>query len=210
MNSTIVNEEAFNWGKFGIALFVWGVIGLLVAGYFGIPDKTDRFDITPFDKSRNTELAKNEKGQPENQIGPIVVNQPGESYKIFIKGYIPDNRWSFVEVEVLNDVEEYLYSFGMELWRESGSDSDGNWSESKTHFETDITFPEPGFYYLNFVVERNFQLRKDKMAVILTKRKGSSLLHFWSGIFFLLTGLILIEVQWGIFRKILESMNEED
>ena len=136
--------------------------------------------MTPVPKIETLLANKRNVDRPAYQVGPIVVEQPGEVFEINVRANLPDNHWSFIEVELLDGNEEYLYSFGQELWRESGRDSDGNWSESRRDFETKLTFPVTGFYYLNFIVESKSSKDPKSINVNVIKRKGSDIPHFWA------------------------------
>lgn len=207
---TDFSEDKVNWGKVGLVMMFWGLVSFVFAGYFAITQKSDKFTIDMIDMKSAQTLQGNARQQPVNQIGPIIVDRPGETWQVFVRAGVPENRWNFIEIEVLNEKEEYLYSFAQELWHETGHDSDGFWREKRNNFETNITFPEPGFYYLNFWSQKRYTSRRDKMDVRLTKRNGSSVLHNWAGIILILIGLVMVEIQWGVFRKTLEAMNEQD
>lgn len=211
-------DEKVNWGKVGLAFMAWGMISFLVAGYFAISQKTDRYDIVMLQNNstnnpQSTSLRKvNQKPgeQPANQIGPIIVEKPGETFEVFVRSRVPANRWAFVETEIVDQYEQYLYSFGQELWHETGRDSDGAWRERRSSFESNITFPEPGIYYLNFWTQKSYKTQKEQMRVVITKRNGSSVLHNWLGIILIIIGLIMIEIQWGVFSKVVKALNEQD
>ena len=48
--------------------------------------------------------------------------------------------------------KQSLFSFGEELWHETGYD-EGHWREQNNAFNMDITFPNPGTYYIRFSSE---------------------------------------------------------
>ncbi|TDF37213.1 hypothetical protein EYS14_13725 [Alteromonadaceae bacterium M269] len=205
-----VQEDTLNWGVIGIALMIWGGLGFLLSLHFNMIVKRDKYSVNPVPKIETLVTREGKEERPPYQIGPIIVEKPGEVFEVKVKGSLPDNHWTFVEVELLDGNEEYLYSFGQELWRESGRDSDGKWSEAKRDFETKITFPVTGFYYLNFIVESKRSVHPKTLKVTLLKRKGSDLPHFWLGMLCFVIGLILVEIKYGIFRKTLEALNEKN
>lgn len=206
----IEEPPSVEWGKLGLVVIAWGFVSLFVAMYYSISQSSDRYNIELLGQ-KSPKITESKPGeQPVNQIGPIVVDRPGETFEVTVRTAIPQNRWAFVEVEVLDQFEEYLYSFGQELWHETGRDSDGPWREQRNNFETKITFPEPGYYYLNFWTQANYDKTYDSLKVRVYKRNGSSVLHSWFGIILLVIGLILVEIQWGIFQKAYEVMNDSD
>lgn len=209
-SNSSLSEGKVNWGKVGLALFAWGMISFLIAGYFAISQKTDRYDISMLQNSSQNKMNVKPGVQPANQIGPILVEKPGETFEIFVRSGVPANRWAFIETEIVDQNEEYLYSFGQELWHETGRDSDGAWRERRSNFDTNITFPQPGLYYINFWTNKSYKTRNDKMRVVISKRNGSSVLHNWLGIILIVIGLVMIEIQWGVFAKTLETLNEQN
>ena len=210
--SDLPSEDRVEWGKVGVALLAWSFIALVFAAYFSGSEKSDSYEVHPLEVKDSWKALQKQEGKPQPlyQIGPIVVQRPGETYELRVKSYVPTNRWSFIEVQVLDQQEEYLYSLGNELWHETGRDSDGKWRERKDQFDTAITFPEPGFYYFNFLVDKNFKQQHKVLTVKVSKRNGSSLAHSVISIILLIVGLILIEIQWSVFRKTLEAMNEQN
>ncbi len=209
-HSKTVAADTLDLGAIGIALMIWGGLGFLFALHFSGIEQKDLYQVTPVPKIETLLANKRNVDRPAYQVGPIVVEQPGEVFEINVRANLPDNHWSFIEVELLDGNEEYLYSFGQELWRESGRDSDGNWSESRRDFETKLTFPVTGFYYLNFIVESKSSKDPKSINVNVIKRKGSDIPHFWAAMLSLITGLILVEIKYGIFRKTIEALNNEE
>ena len=61
-------------------------------------------------------------------------------------------QWSYVGIELLNANKEYLFSFGDEMWYETGYDSEGSWREYKNKYSTKITIPDKGkfFFKVNY------------------------------------------------------------
>ncbi|MDA9817847.1 hypothetical protein N9C35_02265 [Flavobacteriaceae bacterium] len=143
--------------------------------------------------SFNKEFTAKATFSPENNaiIGPIYTKKHKETYNISILANIPLQSWSFIEGEVLDSSKEYLFSFGKELWRESGYDSEGPWQENNNSYDVNITLPKVGIYYLNFKTENAQKLKS--FSVIVNKKNGSSLPHLWFGIFTLIIGIILHE-----------------
>jgi len=84
------------------------------------------------------------------QVGPVVVKKANTVLAINVEQQFRVDGWSYLEGEVLDADENYLFGFGDELWAESGYD-EGNWHEEKNDYDLYVTIPEPGTYYLGFV-----------------------------------------------------------
>ena len=119
-------------------------------------------------------------------FGPLIVRENNSSYEFVIKNYVPLNKWSSIEIEVLNEKKEYLFSFGDEMWHESGYD-EGPWVESKTDFSMDITFKKPGQYYFNVNSERN-DGNGNSIVISAVKERGSNIAFLVLGVLGLAIG----------------------
>ena len=135
------------------------------------------------------------------EIGPIEVNTDYSVYNIYIEKHLSNNSWSFVGGDVLDQDKNYLFGFGKELWRESGFDSDGPWTEQDTDLNIKITFNKAGTYYLRFNDEssstttsaiNSFNPQPDSLSdlqVTVSPKRGSSLIHFILGCISLVIGV---------------------
>lgn len=208
--------EKIELGKIGIALLIWSVVGFIMAMYFNGVDVKDTYQIIPLEASKRSVKTGTSEAKPVNiderpahQISPIIVETPGEVYEVTISSRVDENTWSFYEVEVLDEKDNYLFSFGEELWHETGRDSDGSWREKYERFDTKMTFPEPGIYKLNFLVTSKRKNSVKRATVVFTKRNGSSIAHFWFAVLLAIAGLILIEIQYGTFREIAKALDND-
>jgi len=207
--------------KLGNVFLAWGVISLFMSLFFdsNINQKTYSFDPSisyQADKSSFVEDMQNntnsfipeyknpltdKKGETQ-LIGPIETKNKGETFEIIIVASLPNQSWSVIEGEVLNEEKEYLFSFAKELWYETGSDSDGYWSENKNNYKMKITFPKTGKYYLNFKTESNNM--PQQATATISKKRGSSLPHLWFGIICILIGLHM----YNFYRKLWEAIGD--
>ena len=87
-------------------------------------------------------------------VGPFQLNQPGGIYRIKVSGSIPDNTDSWGGVELLDASEDAINTVEGDIWRESGSDDEGPWSESETEAVNYFRLDQPGVYYARMFVER--------------------------------------------------------
>jgi len=142
------------------------------------------------------------------ELGPINVKKNYSVYEISIKQSLHYNgAWSFVGGDVLDENKNYLFGFGKELWKASGYDSDGPWSEEETKYDIKTTFPKKGIYYLRFKAESNQESTSD-IHVKVSPKQGSSLAHFVLAILCLIMGVglwVYTNLSWGDVYD-----NEED
>ena len=131
--------------------------------------------------------------------GPLVVHKKNENYELVIKNNVALNKWSFIEVNVLDKDKKHLFGFGDGMWHESGYDDEGRWEESKTDYSMDVTFKDPGEYYFEVKADRNDGKGNPIILnVVKEKEKGSNVpfitlaiisiivaifAHFFGGIF---------------------------
>ncbi|WP_120498152.1 hypothetical protein [Kiloniella sp. EL199] len=131
--------------------------------------------------------------QLNDSIGPLEVTSDYTVYNIDVQGYLEDKSWLYLELVLQNSQKEYLFSFGKELWRESGYDSDGAWSESESHFSQKITIPKKGTYFL--AITGGSSTNRGSMKVNITEQAASALPHMWIGVLLLIIGIILNEIK---------------
>ena len=215
------NSNDLQMHKLGNVFLAWGVFSIFTSLFFdsNINQKTYSFDPSISYQSKSEPLVEDmqnntnsfipeyknpltKKQQEAQLIGPIVTENKGETFEVNIVASLPNQSWSVIEGEVLNEEKEYLYSFAKELWYETGRDSDGYWSDNNNNYKMKMTFPDAGKYYLTFKTESNNM--PQQATVTVSKKRGSSLPHLWFGIICILAGLFM----YNFFRKLWESMVE--
>ncbi len=198
-------------GKVATVFIVYGIISLITSWVFSMEtqrvfsDKVRTYvnPSVPTQHAVDDDQDEDEARNEEN-IGPITINGYKEVYEITIATSLPENNWAFIEGKVLDAEKEYLFSFGKELWHETGYDYDGTWRESENNYSMKITFPQPGQYYLSLKTEGSYNL--DEVQVTISKKLGSSIPHMVFGIFTLLVGIILNEIRNKTLSKIVRSI----
>jgi len=189
-----VEEDSVDWGKVASVFMVIGVLSLLTAWIYS-------FDTN---QVLNVPINHQQILHPEKAVfGPINVAKYHETYTITIKASMTSQSWAFVSGQVLDRNKHYLFSFGKGLWDEEGRDSDGYWHETDNTYSMLVTFPEPGKYY--FKLEYEYNKAPRVMTLQVSKQLGSSIPHFWLGIFLLMIGVVLNELQ---NRSILRAIND--
>ena len=179
-----------------IAFIIFSIVCLLSAFIFHTSEKSVLFEKIP----------------PEGRIlGPISVDQDYTVYQINVHyPFRGTNQWRFISGEVLNEKKEYLFGFGQELWKESGRDSDGAWTESKTNYDMKITL-QKGTYYLGFESETSVPKGYGNgITIRVEKKRGSSLYFLIAGIIGLIIGLIINEIANQTIRTIIRTMSSEN
>ncbi|MDL2260176.1 hypothetical protein LJB99_04815 [Deltaproteobacteria bacterium OttesenSCG-928-K17] len=146
--------------------------------------------------------------------GPFTVDKYKAVYSVEIKlAGLPDNSWAYVEGELLDENQNYLFSFGRELWRESGVDGGEAWSESALRHEVKFTIPKPGRYYINLTLDQSGAFNEARPSVVelkISRRLGSSLPHLVFGIICLGFGLLFSELCHGIIRSFSSLFSDDD
>lgn len=159
--------------KYGIAFLAYGVACL----------------ITALVLSMNVGDSISQSFSPKGgKFGPIEVVEENEVVNIAVSQHVKDRNWSYVEGEVVDSNDNYLFSFSEELWFETGRDSDGYWEEGKRSYDISITFPKPGKYFLNFTSENNRSSGVGDIRVKAMKEIGSNVAFLWLGCISLILG----------------------
>jgi hypothetical protein len=178
--------------QMALVLVVFGVVCLITAGFFSI--------------SRGTSIQK-DLPLEGGIVGPVEVKTDNTVYLIKVFQYIrKDNDWSAVTGNVLDQDKNYLFGFGQEFWKESGYDSDGRWTESKTKYDMKVTLPK-GTYYLEFETDRTPGIDTG-ISVSVSKKMGSSLPFLAAGILALIIGVVMNEIANQTISKLVEQMED--
>lgn len=185
---------------------VFGLISLMTAWYYAGAVSKQTFTVNP--DQIEWEARSNPSAGPRAVAGPIRVTRAREVYEISVTANLPVQSWSFIEIQVYDQNRNYLFSFGKELWHETGRDSDGPWRENKNHYSTKATFPETGSYFLGIRTESNNI--PNRAVVTVSKKRGSALPHLWFGIFAIIGGIIVNEMGNGFIRKNLMECESEN
>lgn len=134
-------------------------------------------------------------------LGPIHVPEKGAVYSIEASTNLPLNTWTNIEVEILDEDRDYLFSAAKELWRESGYD-DGYYDETDNHYVVKVTFPEPGIYYFAFKQAGTYI--PNEITVRVNRYYASAIPHFALGIICLLMALVLHEIRTKMILSMLK------
>ncbi len=127
-------------------------------------------------------------------IGPLEVLEDGSVFAVSVTATsLPENSWVFIEAELLDVDKEYLFSFSEELSYFAGRDADGPWTEIRDRFDTKLTIPDAGTYYLKFAVEQ--ERSGGIFWVGIKKLRGTPLPYMVAGITALIIAIILNEVR---------------
>ena len=123
------------------------------------------------------------------ELGPIIVKKDNSVFELKANQSIKYGKWSYVTAEILDSNKNYLFSFGKELWAESGYDQ-GTWYESDTKIASKFTIQKAGEYYLR-LKSKNSGGVLSNINISVARKNGSSLPHLVAGVFGLLIGVFL-------------------
>lgn len=175
-------------------MFILAIFSLIcLATYFNLENKV-------VSSSKSFYL---EKG---SMYGPIVVKK-NKPVVCTLKAFMYDQNTSiYFTGEVLDEDKETLYEFGKELWHESGYDSEGPWTESDSRLQVNLSFTEPGKYYIQFNTDENYM---GNVVFKIYTKKGSGIPHLMMGFCVLLLVyifFIILNREW--VSETLENINE--
>lgn len=99
-------------------------------------------------ETQDVPMQLSKKFVEEDEAYHFTVSEDGQMMRLEVRGTMPMNSWKAMEMEVYAADGEYLFTYRDELWSETGTDSDGKWTERKEHAYFDIRFPKQGDYFL--------------------------------------------------------------
>jgi hypothetical protein len=201
-------RKELDYGKIGSVFIFFGLLSLLTALIFS-SEREQVFNSllspSPILEKKADPAEAGEKFPARNYalIGPFDVKKPDQVLKVTVDTILPQDAWSFVEGEVLDAEKDFLFSFGKELWHETGYDEDGRWDETDNGYEMKLAIPQVGRYYLNIKTQGNHM--PDRIRVAIARTLGSSIPHLVFGIFTLLIGIALNEIQNLTITRIMSA-----
>lgn len=181
----------------GLVLMLFGVVALVTSAFFLAGAG-----------------ARQLKGLPPEggTLGPIVVTAKNTLLQVSVFQPLVREGWSYIEGEVLSEAGSVLLRFGGELWRESGVDSEGAWSEADADYELRILVTEPGTYHIAFEAETGHVGMMSTvppgeiagaMHVSVQPLKGSPVPFRTAGLLALIIGFLLHEMATGAVSRLL-------
>ncbi|TAE34599.1 MAG: hypothetical protein EAY65_02015 [Alphaproteobacteria bacterium] len=185
------SEDAIDWKKVSLVFFLFSIISFITALFY-TADTKKIYDGAVY-------VSYNQQHKKMVLMGPLMVKQAKEVYEITIQSDVRENSWVFIEGEVLDANKEYLFSFGQELWHETGYDDEGAWREQENDYSMKVTFPQAGQYYLNF--KKEGMQNDDKIHVTLSQKRGSSLPHMVFAVITCLIGAVLRAVHYNMIAQ---------
>lgn len=168
--------------------------------YFNIESKTVASKSYTLEEGSTYGPIEVKEGQPK--ICTIRADMRGSNLSVYFNG------------EVLDDDEETLYEFGKELWHEDGYDSDGYWSESDRVMSANLTFSEPGTYFIKFNTEENLM---NNISLTISVKKGSGIPYLMMGTWLLILSLmffVILNKKWlaekiEVLNDVLEEFSDD-
>ncbi len=148
-------------------------------------------------KDKITSTSMNFNG---NSIGKIeVFNDEGlyrfESYQVFSAGVAP--LYSELEIEILDENWDHVYSFYKDLWQERYSNGEGGnpiYHDREMAFEVEL--PKAGIYYIRPISHNNNL--GDVNLTVYSRSGGSMYFSYYSIIFGALSAILILgSGAWG-------------
>ncbi len=195
-------DEGIHLGKLALVFIGFALFYLATALYFSMSEKDQVLT-----------------GMANKDFGPIETTRPNAVLEITIYHESLKESWAYVEVDLMNrDSTKALMTFSGEQYHESGRDSEGPWSESKSNTDIRITVPEPGSYYLRARVQggpKNSTSASDttgktELRITIDHLRGSSALFTWAGVILLILGVVLNEIRNKTVLALIGKMSNGD
>ncbi len=133
-------------------------------------------------------------------VGPVSVREADTVLDIRVSKPLPQRSWAYVEVEILDEDKTRLLSLGDEVWRDSGVDQDGAWSENVTRYSGSVVLDEPGRYYFRVVGEPGSPGVDERVGLAVAAGGGSTVL-FW------VAGLTALAIAFVLHTRHRRSLN---
>lgn len=197
------------YGRLASGLIVMGLMSLGTAWLFTLVLET------PLESRISSGSYTNSGGGPVEVVlaGPFEVDKYRAVYGLDLKiSGLPQNSWTYLEGELLDEEQNYLFSFGRELWHETGVSEGEYWSESRTAHDLKFTIARPGRYYLNLKLDAGEigGAVPDSVSLKLTRRLGSAMPHALFGLLCLVPGLIIDLARRGTLGRLLAAARAGD
>ncbi len=150
--------------------------------------------------------------------GPIVTKSANTVVLISVTNRFLQESWAFIETEVLDDKGQTITAFGGDTFHESGRDSEGAWSDSKTQRDVRVVLPTPGRYFLKFRVSGGTKFQRTasdltnqtQLRVTVAQKRGGSSILVGIGIILLILSVILNEIRNQTFIQIFDHFSSDD
>lgn len=173
-------------GKLALVFVVFAALFLITALVMDISSKTIEQTV-----------------RANESVGPIVTTRPNTILYISVENRSLSNSWAYVSAELVDRRGRWAGGFGGNQYHETGSDSDGFWSESENVVDMTLVVPDPGEYRLKFKVDGNRMTsnsaadvtRRTQLKVTVDYKLGGGGIFFIIGLIVLIMAVILNEVR---------------
>lgn len=173
-----------------VVLGVTLVTMMVIAAYFST--QTSRSQSYTYDANKKTVYDNHQRQTLANtqRLGPLVITESNRIVRFNVVVRLPVGYAQYVELEVYDEQDNFLFSIGNELWHEQGYDSDGHWREDHSVNTVKARFEQPGTYFFR-VISQTRETRHRPIIISFAQLNGSSrpaLITGWI-LFFLMFGL---------------------
>jgi len=121
------------------------------------------------------ELLKQQLPTSGGLAGPFEVKSSRSALLIHLSQPIAEHGiWNQVNMLILDEKKNYIFSADLEMWKEKGTDAEGDWEETNDFASFKYNFPEQGTFYLYLEGESNHPQHLGKMEVTVSGLIGST------------------------------------
>lgn len=165
----------------------------------GTPISTTNVNVKDIDKAEGY-LSK-----------PIKIDNTGTNYNIdwSVDFQSTQNQGMYVVIELLDKDKNVINAVESDFWYESGTDSEGNWTESETSSSKYFKFVEEGDYFARIYAQTDStyftDANKSQAIVKFVVNEGA----FLSRYFLMLSGFLTLVALLINFGKVGRSIKEK-
>ncbi|BDD07712.1 hypothetical protein FUAX_01440 [Fulvitalea axinellae] len=180
-NSGVISDSDPKIMKYGLILFVAMVVFLFTRATFSANSTVRKYNWTTM---------------PDTLVvGPYNM-EAGEFYHLYLNQKFRYDGNCFVGLNLLDESKTVvLGQYVKELYRMSGTDSDGRWEEGRRYSECDIHIPWSGKFYIGIESKVPAPLALGSTMLNVNKRNGGTFLY-WPVVITCFVPFLLIAVYF--------------
>lgn len=176
-----------------LMLFCFSAISFFTSMYYGVSESITKNFVLP---NNGGEFGPIESSKSEAVFEVKVQQNLKIAGRSQSTGYrVSRENWSSIEVNVEDNEDHFIFSFGDDLWFADGYDEGYYWSESNESFDMKFVLPEKGKYYFDVDVQSNEVENIGIINVEITELRGSVLPFRIAGFIAVFAAIILLFIR---------------